>query len=60
VAEKIVAARRQGATVFLVPRDNCAEARAHPPRGIRLVAVSKVSDALAYLEAKPGAPIPSC
>jgi Lon-like protease len=60
VAEKIVAARRQGATVFLLPRENCAEAKAHPPRGIRLVPVSSVSDAVAYLEAKPGDPIPRC
>jgi PDZ domain-containing protein len=60
VAEKIVAAKRQGATVFLVPSDNCAEARAHPPRGIRLVPVSKVSDAVAFLESKPGAAIPKC
>ena len=60
VAEKIVAARRQGATVFLLPRQNCVEAKAHPPRGIRLVPVSKVSDALADLEAKPGVPVPVC
>jgi PDZ domain-containing protein len=60
VAEKIVAAKRQGATVFLVPSDNCAEARAHPPRGIRLVPVSKVSDAVAFLGSKPGAAIPKC
>jgi PDZ domain-containing protein len=60
VAEKIVAAKRQGATVFLLPRDNCAEVTAHPPGGVRLVPVSKVSDAVAFLQSKPGAAIPRC
>ena len=59
-AEKMVAARRQGATVFLLPRGNCDEARAHPPRGLLLVPVSKVRDALDFLQSKPGSPAPRC
>src|SRR6266540_2326077 len=49
IGEKIVGAKRQGATVFLLPRGNCDEAKAHPP-GLRLVPVSKVDDAIAFLE----------
>ncbi len=59
IGEKIVGAKRQGATVFLLPRGNCDEAKAHPP-GLRLVPVSKVDDAIAFLESKPGAPAPRC
>src|SRR5205807_871788 len=32
---KLVAARAAGATVFLTPADNCAEAKAHVPDGLR-------------------------
>ena len=60
VAEKLVAARRQGATVFLVPRGNCDEADRHPPPGLLLVPVSSVRDAVAFLESRPGRPPPRC
>ncbi len=60
VAEKLVAARRQGATVFLVPRGNCDEADRHPPPGLLLVPVSNVRDAVAFLESRPGRPPPRC
>jgi PDZ domain-containing protein len=60
IAEKLVGARRQGATVFLLPRGNCREASAHPPRGLLLVPVSNVREALAYLQSRPGAPPPRC
>jgi PDZ domain-containing protein len=60
ISEKIVGAKRQGATVFLLPRGNCDEARPHAPAGLRLVPVSKVDDAIAFLESKPGDPAPRC
>jgi PDZ domain-containing protein len=60
IAEKLVGARRQGATVFLLPRGNCDEAIAHPPRGLRLVPVSNAREALDFLESKPGHAAPHC
>lgn len=61
IGEKLVAAKRQGATLFLVPRGNCEEARAHPPAGLRMVVVSSVADAIAFLESnKPGDLSPRC
>jgi Lon-like protease len=49
IGEKLVAARRQGATVFLVPEGNCAEARKSAPAGLRLVRVADLDDALNFL-----------
>jgi PDZ domain-containing protein len=60
IGEKLVGARRQGVTMFLLPRDNCQEAKRHPPPGLRLVPVSNVSDAIAFLQSKPGDPSPRC
>ncbi len=42
IQQKMAAARRAGATVFLVPAGNCAEARAAAPDGLRLVKVTDV------------------
>jgi PDZ domain-containing protein len=53
ISEKLVAARRQGATVFLVPDGNCAEARRAVPDGLHLVRVATLNDALAYLRQPP-------
>jgi PDZ domain-containing protein len=60
IGEKIVGAKRQGATVFLLPRANCGEARQHPPPGVRLVPVSNLADAIAFLQSTPGDPAPRC
>ena len=60
IGEKLVGARRHGATMFLLPRGNCQEAFDHPPPGLRLVPVSSVSDAIAFLQSKPGALPPRC
>ena len=46
---KIKGARNAGATVFLVPADNCREARTGAPKGIQLVKVDKLSTALSAL-----------
>ena len=58
---KMIAARSAGASVFLVPADNCAEALTRVPAGLELAKVSTLSDAVAALHtlAAGGTP-PSC
>ncbi|MDH3036594.1 S16 family serine protease [Streptomyces sp. TRM75561] len=59
---KTQAAKRDGATVFLVPRDECAEAKAELPQGLRLVPVTTLVgavDALVALEKGTGE-VPAC
>lgn len=51
VQEKIAAAVRDGATVFLLPSANCEDARGAEHEGLRLVPVDNLGDALAALEA---------
>ncbi len=47
---KLITAREAGATVFLVPADNCAEAVTAVPEGLELVKVGTVKEAVAALE----------
>ncbi|MET9778442.1 S16 family serine protease [Streptomyces sp. NPDC006367] len=59
---KTQAARRDGATVFLVPKDECAQARTELPKGLRLVPVTTLKgavDALGALNSGKGE-VPSC
>lgn len=51
VPQKMLAAKRDGATVFLVPEDNCDEAVANDPGGLTLVEVGTLDDALDALRA---------
>ncbi|MEU6402106.1 S16 family serine protease [Streptomyces sp. NPDC046985] len=62
VSLKTRAARRDGATVFLVPRAECGDAKAELPRGLRLVPVTTLKGAVASLTAlaKGDGPVPSC
>ncbi|GHH76498.1 hypothetical protein GCM10018793_22320 [Streptomyces sulfonofaciens] len=61
VALKTQAARRDGATVFLVPEAECSDARAELPKGLRLVPVSTLKGAVQALRAlKSGGSVPSC
>jgi PDZ domain-containing protein len=61
VTQKLYGAKDAGATVFLAPADNCAEAKTNVPEGLRLVKVSTLDEALAVLAALPGGgPLPSC
>lgn len=53
VGEKAIGARRAGATVFLVPKDNAAEARAAHVRDLRIVPVENFTDAVRALAAIP-------
>ncbi|MGH3613250.1 MAG: YlbL family protein [Pseudonocardia sp.] len=48
---KMLTARESGATVFLVPADNCAEARSAAPEGLQLVKVDNLAGAVAALDA---------
>jgi PDZ domain-containing protein len=50
IQQKMLAARRDGATIFLVPEPNCAEAAANAVPGLRLVKVSTLSGALDALQ----------
>jgi PDZ domain-containing protein len=61
VALKTRAAARDGATVFLVPRAECADAQVDLPKGLRLVPVETLDGAVAALRAlNSGAAVPSC
>ncbi|BDY30517.1 putative protein YlbL [Mycolicibacterium mageritense] len=61
ITHKILAAHEAGATVFLVPADNCTEARSAPQDGLQLVRVETLTqtvDALHTLSA--GGEPPHC
>ncbi|MBV6698402.1 hypothetical protein KV557_14880 [Kitasatospora aureofaciens] len=58
---KTQAAARDGATVFLVPRDECTDAKVNKPATLRLVPVDTLGDAVSALEAlKSGGSVPAC
>ena len=61
IRQKLAGARAAGATVFLVPADNCAEALLQVPDGLRLVKVTDVDDALSGMaSAVAGRAAPTC
>ncbi|WP_232247642.1 S16 family serine protease [Kitasatospora azatica] len=61
VALKTQAAARDGATVFLVPRGECSEAKVNTPAQLQLIPVNTLTDALSSLNAlRGGQPVPSC
>ncbi|MCK1798481.1 hypothetical protein MTQ01_21115 [Streptomyces sp. XM4193] len=58
---KTLAAKRDGASVFLVPADECAAAEAAAPDGLRLVPVETLRGAVDSLKAlEDGGDVPSC
>lgn len=58
---KTQAAARDGATVFLVPEAECADAQTDLPEGLRLVPVSDLDSALDALKAlDDGGSVPAC
>ncbi|MGW7378606.1 S16 family serine protease [Streptomyces sp. NPDC054794] len=62
VSLKTQAARRDGATVFLVPKAECGEASSELPKGLRLIPVTTLNsavDSLIALEKGKGS-VPSC
>jgi PDZ domain-containing protein len=61
IQQKMVGARAAGATVFLAPAGNCADAVGAVPAGMRLVRVATLNQAVTDLEKiKAGQPVPSC
>lgn len=62
IQQKMVAARHAGATIFLTPTQNCADAVVSAPKGLRLVRVDTMHGALQALNAlRTGqGSIPSC
>lgn len=63
IQQKLLGARRSGATVFLVPAGNCGEAAGAVPSGLRLVKTDSLGgalDALNRLRANPTATVPAC
>ncbi|MER7108187.1 S16 family serine protease [Streptomyces sp. NPDC000229] len=61
VSLKTQAAHRDGASVFLVPKDECADAQAEKPEGLRLIPVTTLKDAVSSLRAlEQGKKVPSC
>ncbi|WP_242613753.1 YlbL family protein [Herbihabitans rhizosphaerae] len=58
---KMTAAKEAGASTFLVPADNCAEAKSRAPDGLRLIKVDTLAGAVTALEdMKAGRPVPGC
>lgn len=58
---KTIGARDAGATVFLAPASNCAEAKANQPAGLELVKVNTLQDALnALADIRAGKTPPLC
>ncbi|MFF8912181.1 S16 family serine protease [Streptomyces sp. NPDC015032] len=61
VSLKTQAARRDGATVFLVPKAECREAGAELPKGLQLIPVTTLKSAVSSLQAlDQGRKVPSC
>jgi PDZ domain-containing protein len=62
VSLKTQAARRDGATVFLVPKAECAQAKSELPKGMRLIPVTTLKGAVSALVAleKGKGSVPSC
>lgn len=50
IPQKLVGAKRDGAKLFLVPKDNCAEALRNAVDGLPMAEVATVDDALTALE----------
>jgi PDZ domain-containing protein len=58
---KMLSAKHDGATVFLLPKGECSEAERARPDGLKLIPVSTLDGALAALKAlREGGKVPSC
>ncbi len=61
VSLKTQAAKRDGATVFLVPKDECSDAKAELPKGLQLIPVTSLEQTVEALRAlDKGGDVPSC
>jgi PDZ domain-containing protein len=59
IEEKMIGASRVGATLFLAPRENCPDIK-HIPKGLKVIPVSTLSEALAALRAPDNFKYPTC
>jgi Lon-like protease len=63
IRQKLAGARRDGATWFLSPADNCADVVGHVPEGLRVVRVADLDegrDAMTAIGAGEGDTLPTC
>jgi PDZ domain-containing protein len=62
IQQKMVGAQRNGATVFFVPAGNCGDAKKAKPKGLQLVKVNTLTDAVNALKTihSGGANLPAC
>lgn len=63
IQQKLVGAKRGGATWFLAPAGNCNEVVGHIPQGLRVVKVAtftQARDAVEAIAAKRAASLPTC
>jgi PDZ domain-containing protein len=61
IALKMIAARRAGATVFLAPAGNCSDVRGATPKGLDVVKVATLHEAVQDLHAlQKGQSVPHC
>jgi PDZ domain-containing protein len=61
IALKMIAARHKGATIFLAPAGNCSDVSGAVPKGLQVVKVSTLHDAVQDLLAiQAGQPVPHC
>ena len=59
IEEKMIGASRKGASIFLAPRDNCPDIK-HIPKGLKVIPVSTLSEAIAALRAPDDFRFPTC
>jgi PDZ domain-containing protein len=62
IEQKMVGAKNAGATVFLTPAQNCADAVRAAPSGLRLVRVETLQEAIKAVQtlAAGSTEVPSC
>ena len=61
IRQKLAGAREAGASLFLVPADNCAETAGHVPDGLTVTPVTTLSEAVAAVEGfVAGTALPAC
>jgi len=59
IEEKMIGAKRAGATIFLAPRANCPDIN-HVPRGLKVIPVSTLRESIASLRAPDNFKFPTC
>ncbi|MDR0945604.1 MAG: hypothetical protein LBM66_05520, partial [Bifidobacteriaceae bacterium] len=63
IRQKMIAAKRDGAAYFLAPVSNCSDVVGNVPKGLQVIEVSTLDDALnalAKLRAGQAAKLPTC